>query len=186
MAISSVLKDSADSDLADVRQLFKEFGCASVRNDVSEVYSPPRVIAMAARMGLKPGFALDLTVVDPDDGRPWDFDCVDKRAKALARRRLYDDPSLGVLAVLVDVGRERRGLNERAAPHAALIGATMPRLLAPGVERTAVTWAALLSLSVMVMHVSTVLLSEVRPPTCAPNGYQGNPRPLSPPRHPCL
>ena len=53
----------------------------------------------------------------------------------------------------------------------------------PGVERTAVTWAALLSLSVMVMHDSTVLLSEVRPPTCAPNGYQGNPRPLSPPRH---
>jgi len=65
----------------------------------------------------------------------------------------------------------------RAAPHAALIGATLPRLLAPGVERTAVTWAALLSLSVMVMHDSTVLLSEVRPPTCAPNGYQGNPRP---------
>ena len=26
-------------------------------------------------------------------------------------------------------------------------------------------------------------VSEVRPPICAPNGYQGNPRPLSPPRH---
>ena len=42
---------------------------------------------MAARMGLQPGFALDLAVVDPDDGGPWDFDCADKRAKALAKVR---------------------------------------------------------------------------------------------------
>ena len=44
------------------------------RNDtVSEIYSPPRVSALARRMGLRKGFALDLTVVGPDDGRPWDF-----------------------------------------------------------------------------------------------------------------
>ena len=70
MSISSVLKDSADSDLQEIMQLLKEFGCASRRNDVSKIYSPPRVVAMAARMGLRPGFALDLTVIDPDDGLP--------------------------------------------------------------------------------------------------------------------
>ena len=31
---------------------------------------------------LMPGFALDLTVIDPDDGMPWDFSNQDKRDKA--------------------------------------------------------------------------------------------------------
>ena len=93
MSISSILKDSADSDLQEIMQLLKEFGCASRRNDVSEIYSPPRVIAMAARMGLRPGFALDLTVIDPDDGLPWDFDNPKKRAKAMAKVR-EEEPTL--------------------------------------------------------------------------------------------
>ena len=39
-----------------------------VPNDVSEIYSRPRVTAYATSLGLSPGFALDLAVVDPDDG----------------------------------------------------------------------------------------------------------------------
>ena len=70
MSISAILKESADSDLADIAQLLRSFGCMSVTYDVSEIFSPPRVTAMATRMGLKPGFALVLTVVDPDDGKP--------------------------------------------------------------------------------------------------------------------
>ena len=38
-------------------------------NDVSEVYSPPRVIEVAEATGLRPGWALDLTV-NRDDGTP--------------------------------------------------------------------------------------------------------------------
>ena len=34
-------------------------------------------------MGLIPGMALDLSVVDPDDGLPWDFNNEDKRKKAM-------------------------------------------------------------------------------------------------------
>ena len=30
-----------------------------------------------------PGFALDLTVIDPDDGLPWDFNSLAKREKAM-------------------------------------------------------------------------------------------------------
>ena len=37
---------------------------------------------MAATMGLRAGWSLDLTTVDPDDGRPWDFSDPEKRAKA--------------------------------------------------------------------------------------------------------
>ncbi len=33
-------------------------------------------------MGLLPGWSLDLTTVDPDDGRPWDFSIQEKRDKA--------------------------------------------------------------------------------------------------------
>ena len=31
---------------------------------------------------MAPGFALDLTVIDPDDGMPWDFEIKGKRDKA--------------------------------------------------------------------------------------------------------
>ena len=41
-------------------------------HDVSEVYSPPRITAMAEKVGLDPGWALDLTVAD-EDGLAWDF-----------------------------------------------------------------------------------------------------------------
>ena len=57
---------------------------------VSEMYSPPRVTAEIVRSKHKvllPGFALDLTVLDPDDGMPWDFPIASKRDKARAMRR---------------------------------------------------------------------------------------------------
>ena len=42
---------------------------------VSEIYSPPRVTKAArvlTKLGITPGFALDLTVND-ENGRPWDL-----------------------------------------------------------------------------------------------------------------
>ena len=57
---------------------------------MSERYSPPRVTAEIKRMKhrhLLPGFALDLKVVDPDDGMPWDFSKSGKREKARRMRR---------------------------------------------------------------------------------------------------
>ena len=50
---------------------------------VAEVYSPPRVIALADKFKLTPGCALDLTKNDPGDGKPWDFTKPDKRARAV-------------------------------------------------------------------------------------------------------
>ena len=52
---------------------------------VSEIYSPPRVTAEIRKSRtrhLLPGFALDLTVLDPSDGLPWDFNLEAKREKA--------------------------------------------------------------------------------------------------------
>ena len=51
---------------------------------VSEVYSPPRVSALAKAMpsyGLQPGFALDLTTSD-SDGKVWDFNSAEMRRRA--------------------------------------------------------------------------------------------------------
>ncbi len=59
---------------------------------VSETYSPPRVTKELKRSRNKylvPGFALDLTVTDDDDGEPWDFSRPEKREKA--RRRLRSE-----------------------------------------------------------------------------------------------
>ena len=44
--------------------------------DVVEVYSPPRVAAMARRMGMRQGWSLDLTTCDKD-GRAWGFKIVE-------------------------------------------------------------------------------------------------------------
>ncbi len=55
------------------------------RKIVSEVFSPPRITKALSRFPgaqLVPGFALDLTCVDPDDQQPWDFDRREKREKA--------------------------------------------------------------------------------------------------------
>ncbi len=58
----------------------------SMRNegsaDVAEIYSPPRMTRAAEKMGLRPGWSLDLTQVDQEDGQPWDFSVPAKRAKA--------------------------------------------------------------------------------------------------------
>ena len=63
---------------------------AAGRRIISEMYSPPRVTAELQRMKHKhllPGFALDLTVFDPEDGLPWDFTKSGKREKARQMRR---------------------------------------------------------------------------------------------------
>ena len=66
----------------------KGVGSKPPRHDgfsVSEVYSPPRItleLRKQRRSPLSPGLALDLTVNDPDDGKPWDFSLLAKRIKA--------------------------------------------------------------------------------------------------------
>ena len=55
---------------------------ATGKFDVTEIYSPPRITAMAKKMGLKDGWALDLTETDEDDNQPWDFSIPSKRKKA--------------------------------------------------------------------------------------------------------
>ena len=56
----------AQRDMAVVRA---KLGC---KNDVSEFYSPPRVVKMARKLGMKGGVSLDLTV-PASDGFIWDF-----------------------------------------------------------------------------------------------------------------
>ena len=58
--------------------------CRAMRAIVSEIYSPPRVSAVAKlcpSFGILPGFALDLTTHD-GDGRHWDFNEDDMRERA--------------------------------------------------------------------------------------------------------
>lgn len=60
--------------------------------EVAEVYSPPRVIAMAKRMGMKAGWASDVTTKD-QDVRAWDFNQLEMRNRAV-RKLLRDEPTL--------------------------------------------------------------------------------------------
>jgi hypothetical protein len=57
----------------------------AARRIVTEVYSPARVTKLirdSKNQHVMPGYAMDLTTVDPDDGLPWDFSRKSKRVKA--------------------------------------------------------------------------------------------------------
>ena len=43
------------------------------RHMASQIHSPPRITEMIKMLKMSPGMALDLSVNDPDDGKPWDF-----------------------------------------------------------------------------------------------------------------
>ena len=66
----------AQRDMAVVRN---KLGC---KHDVSEFYSPPRVVKMAKSIGMKGGVSLDLTV-PASDGYVWDFSRKHCRDKAM-------------------------------------------------------------------------------------------------------
>ena len=90
----------------------RSFGNSRV--DVAEIYSPPRMAAMASRLGYTPGFSMDLTTLD-EDGRPLDFSLAATQRKALRRWEL-DKPYLLVasppctaLSALQHLTREARG-----------------------------------------------------------------------------
>ena len=60
--------------------------------DVAEAYSPPRVVAMAKKMGLRAVWSPDVTTSD-ENGIAWDFNKVAMRNKA-ARKLIQDKPRL--------------------------------------------------------------------------------------------
>ncbi len=73
------------SQLGSMGRRYRRESRQSFKKVVSEIYSPPRVTKLLGESRSKhlvPGLALDLTVVDPDDGRPWDFSLRSKREKA--------------------------------------------------------------------------------------------------------
>ena len=82
LSLYKLISESAEADIAQLVHEVKRFGLMSLSNDVSEICSRSRVTAYAQSLGLSPGSALDLSVTDPDDGRPWDFDIPAKRSKA--------------------------------------------------------------------------------------------------------
>ena len=103
-------------------------GSTQRRPDIAEVFSPPRVTAMAGTMELKAGVALDLRTADAE-GRRWDFDDpeVCRRALDLVRatkpRLLIGSPDCTAFSNLQNLSKGRRdpvvvkALWERACKH---------------------------------------------------------------------
>eukprot|EP00972_Heterocapsa_arctica_P078799 11619770-Heterocapsa_arctica.AAC.1 len=56
-----------------LRGSLEDGGAAARRRPgIAEIYSPPRITAVAAKHGLRPGWSLDLTTKD-HRGVAWDF-----------------------------------------------------------------------------------------------------------------
>ena len=72
-------KNEVESRVRELESVTRQMSIMGV--DVAEIYSPPRVVALARKYGLRPGFSLDVTV-DDDTGKPWDFNDPDQRGKA--------------------------------------------------------------------------------------------------------
>ena len=64
---------------------YRRESAAAARRFVSEIYSPPGVTALIRQLKVRhvmPGYAFDITTVDPADGMPWDFNIPAKRQRA--------------------------------------------------------------------------------------------------------
>ena len=84
-AIMELIRSTNTEELHEFASVLNSFGVLSLNQlgkTVNEIYSPPRVTAMAKHFGIEPGFALDLTTNDPSDGKPLDFSDPEKRTKA--------------------------------------------------------------------------------------------------------
>ena len=55
-----------------------------IRNNmVCEMFSPPRLVPLAAKNGFMPGWSMDIGSVDPFTGRTWDLSRVGDQKHAL-------------------------------------------------------------------------------------------------------
>lgn len=100
-----------DEELLKVMFIANKLGHPSI----AEIYSPPRVTALAEQYGIQPGVALDLTVLDPLDNQPWDFDVPAKRQREKELLKfekpdlLIGSPMCGAFAALLNLSRAKMG-----------------------------------------------------------------------------
>ena len=80
-----------------------------VQNHVSEIWSPPRVTALAHEFKLVPGFAYDIQVND-SNGVPWDFDIPEQRNQCI-RDVLQQKPNFVVGSPMCTAFSILQGLN---------------------------------------------------------------------------
>lgn len=91
------------------------------RPNIAEIYCPPRATSLANTFGFVPGLALDLSVLDPTDGLPWDFSLAHKRERARtlpeqeAQFLLMLSPMCKAFPTLTNLNTERVGLEKWAA-----------------------------------------------------------------------
>jgi hypothetical protein len=71
----------------DVNKMNEILGEEENRGIIIDSHSAPRIGAIAGMWDLLPGWSLDLTVNDPDDGEPWDFNMQENETRLRASSR---------------------------------------------------------------------------------------------------
>ena len=83
--IAAMMLNLLGATSMNVNQRYRREKSPAMKRLVSETYSPPRIteeLRQNPRRHIPPGFVLDLTANDPDDGTPWDSNVAYKRGKA--------------------------------------------------------------------------------------------------------
>ena len=107
-----IIQQAPEEDILEIGQLLMSLGDS--RKHVAEIYNPERFTSKANRFGLKPGFAIDLTLQKNSKGEHWDLSKqADKTAlKGLLRKErplfLIGSPPCGPFSPLQNLNKHRR------------------------------------------------------------------------------
>ena len=115
---SRIMASAPEEEVLEIGQLLMPMSGSKV--DVAEIYNPKRVTSQANRFGLRPGFAIDLTLCKNEQGEHWDLSKKEdqKMLRELQRKEkpalLIGSPPCGPFSPLQNLSKNKRTPEQNA------------------------------------------------------------------------
>ena len=115
---SRIMASAPEEEVLEIGQLLMSMSGSKV--DVAEIYNPKRFTSQANRFGLRPGFAIDLTLCKNEQGEHWDLSKKEdqKMLRELQRKEkpalLIGSPPCGPFSPLQNLSKNKRTPEQNA------------------------------------------------------------------------
>ena len=115
---SRIMASAPEEEVLEIGQLLLSMSGSKV--DVAEIYNPKRFTSQANRFGLRPGFAIDLTLCKNEQGEHWDLSKKEdqKMLRELQRKEkpalLIGSPPCGPFSPLQNLSKNKRTPEQNA------------------------------------------------------------------------